>query len=67
MHKEWRTHTTPREKYMHDPSYRTLVNALKQMIRQAEFTPSELREACLYAAIVEAELNNAPPIMPFEM
>ena len=66
MSKEWRTHTTPREKYMHDPAYHALVDALRNMIRKAEFTPSELREACLFAAICEAEINNSPPIFPYE-
>lgn len=66
MSKEWRTHTTPEEKYLHDPSYHQLVNALRDMIRRAEFTPSELREAALFAAIVEERRNAAPPIFPYE-
>jgi len=42
---------TPKEKYMHDPEYHHLVNTLEQLIEQARFTPSELREACILASI----------------
>lgn len=42
---------TPKEKYMNDPEYNHLVNVLEQMIEQARFTPSELREAVILACI----------------
>ncbi|HHX35452.1 MAG TPA: DUF945 domain-containing protein [Gammaproteobacteria bacterium] len=42
---------TPKEKYMNDPEYRSLVNMLENLIAQAHFTPSELREACVLASI----------------
>ncbi len=42
---------SPKEKYMNDPEYNYLVNTLEQMIEQARFTPSELREACILASI----------------
>jgi hypothetical protein len=42
---------SPREKYMNDPEYHHLVCTLEQMIEQARFTPSELREACVLASI----------------
>ena len=42
---------TPKEKYMNDPEYNHLVNTLEQLIEQARFTPSELREACTLASI----------------
>jgi len=42
---------TPKEKYMNDPEYNHLVNTLEQLIKQARFTPSELREACILACI----------------
>jgi hypothetical protein len=42
---------TPREKYMNDPEYNNLVRMLEDMIEQARFTPSELREACVLASI----------------
>lgn len=66
MNKEWRTHTTPEEKYRNCPQYHQLVDVMRNMIRQAEFTSSELREAALFAAIIEERYNSAPPIMPFE-
>ena len=42
---------TPKEKYMNDPEYNHLVTFLEQMIEQARFTPSELREAVILACI----------------
>jgi len=42
---------TPKEKYMNDPEYNRLVNMLENLIAQAQFTPSELREACVLASI----------------
>ena len=42
---------TPKEKYMNDPEYNYLVGTLEQLIEQARFTPSELREACILACI----------------
>jgi hypothetical protein len=40
-----------KEKYMNDPSYHHLVNRLEDLIHEARFTPSELREACILASI----------------
>lgn len=42
---------SPREKYMNDPEYNRLVCVLESMIERAQFTPSELREACVLACI----------------
>ena len=42
---------TPNEKYENDPSYRQVVDMLTALIHQAEFTPSEIREACMLACI----------------
>lgn len=42
---------TPREKYLNDPEYYSLVNHLESFIENARFTPSELREACILASI----------------
>ena len=42
---------TPREKYMNDPQYHNLVTMLEKFIDQAQFTPSELREAVVLACI----------------
>jgi len=42
---------SPREKYMNDPEYNHLVRMLENLIEQARFTPSELREACVLASI----------------
>jgi hypothetical protein len=42
---------SPKEKYLNDPQYNHLVNMLESMIEKAQFTPSELREACVLASI----------------
>ena len=42
---------TPKDKYMNDPEYRYFVKMIEQMIEQARFTPSELREMCMLACI----------------
>jgi restriction endonuclease Mrr len=42
---------TPKEKYMNDPEYHHFVQMIEQMIEQARFTPSELREMCMLACI----------------
>lgn len=46
---------TPNEKYTNDPSYRQLVDTLTTLIYQAEFTPSEIREACMLACILHEQ------------
>ena len=40
---------TPMEKYHNDPEYHMLVDTIENFIRQAQFTPSEIREACILA------------------
>lgn len=42
---------TPEEKYINDPHYHPLVSTLETMIHQAQFTPSEVREAAVLACI----------------
>ena len=42
---------SPKDKYMNDPQFNNLVNMLESLIQQAQFTPSELREACVLASI----------------
>ena len=42
---------TPKDKYMNDPEYHHFVNMIEQMIEQARFTQSEIREMCMLACI----------------
>lgn len=42
---------TPQEKFESDNEYRHLVLTIEAMIHRANFTPSELREAVIYACI----------------
>ena len=42
---------TPEQKYQNDPHYRALVDMIRGQITLANFTPSEIREACVFACI----------------
>ena len=51
---------SPEEKYRNDPQYHMLVDMLENMIHDAQFTPSELREACIFAC-TKYEMNRCRP------
>jgi len=51
------TMKTPRAKYDNDPAYRNLVQMLMAQIMQANYTPSEIREAALFACIQYEQMN----------
>jgi hypothetical protein len=42
---------TPAEKYENDIHYHGLVDYMVSIIHQAQFTPSEIREAAIFACI----------------
>jgi hypothetical protein len=42
---------TPEQKYMHDDEYHFLVDLLENFIRRNQYTPSEIREAAMFAYI----------------
>ena len=54
---------TPKEKYANDPSYRRLVDMLEALIVKAEFTPSEIREACMLACIRHEQYRRVRPVV----
>lgn len=54
---------TPEEKYANDPMYHALVDTLEYMIHKAEFTPSEIREAAMFACIRYEEKTIRPIIL----
>ena len=54
---------TPNEKYENDQSYRQLVDMLTALIHQAEFTPSEIREACMLACIRHEQYRRMRPVV----
>ena len=49
--------TTPRERYYNDPQFHALVNMMTSYIMQADYTPSEMREAALLASIKYYEIR----------
>ena len=54
---------TPNEKYENDNNYRQLVDMLTALIHQAEFTPSEIREACMLACIRHEHYRRIRPVV----
>lgn len=54
---------TPEEKYTNDPNYRRVVDMLEALIVNAEFTPSEIREACMLACIRHEHYRRIRPVV----
>ena len=54
---------SPNEKYENDNNYRQLVDMLTALIHQAEFTPSEIREACMLACIRHEHYRRIRPVV----
>lgn len=52
------------ERYHRDPAFARLVDTLESLIYKAEYTPSELREAVILAAI---RVNYSKPAAPVVM
>lgn len=58
-----RTFTDPWSAYSNDPSFRRLVDALLGLISAADFTPSEIRQAAICAAIKWEQMNPLPALV----
>jgi len=52
---------TPEEKYLNDPEYKAMVDGMVGMIQRCQFTPSEIREMAMYAAIRYEMMTAGPP------
>lgn len=52
----------PRSRYRNDPQFSALVNQIRQWIHNLHYTPSEVREAAMLAAVLE-EMER--PMAPF--
>lgn len=46
---------TPREKYLNDNHYKSLVDMMRSFIEECKYTPSEMREAAILASILYEE------------
>ena len=55
---------TPEQKYMSDPDYHMLVDLLESFIYRNQYTPSEMREAAMFACI-KYEMNQPQRTMSF--
>lgn len=54
---------TPREKYMNDAQYKTLVDYMLGCLYDCHYTPSEMREAAMLASIMYEE--RTVRVLPF--
>jgi len=52
----------PDERYRRDPVFAMLVNTIYMMLKKAEFSPTEVREAAMLAQI-KYEQDNPKPIV----
>lgn len=55
---------TTYEKYSSDPAFRTIVDALQSVIASYELTPSELRQAVMYACYLHEMRTVRPVFIP---
>jgi hypothetical protein len=55
--------TSPHDRYKRDPAFRTLVDTLYMQIHDANFTPTEIREAAMLAQILYEERVLRPIVM----
>lgn len=53
---------TVKERYQQDPYFHQLVKMLRNCIEQAQFTPTEIREAAMLAQILYEETHVRPII-----
>ena len=52
---------SPKERYESDPQFHALVNIMISYIQQAQFTPTEMREAAVLASIIYEQHNIRHP------
>ena len=58
---------SPLDRCRNDPQFAALVNVMEMYIHQAQFTPSEIREAAIVASIKVEMMNiNRQVIIPAE-
>ena len=53
-------HLTPADRYLRDPEFHSLVEMIYAMIVKTQFTPTELREAVMFAAVLYESMNILP-------
>lgn len=55
----------PERRYQRDPEFHALVDAIYQWVVAAKFTPTEVREAAMLAAIQYETRHGRPPAIPW--
>lgn len=51
---------TPKERYENDNHFRALVDMMVNFIQQADYTPSEMRQAAILASIIHEQITLRP-------
>ena len=51
------------ERYHSDPMYARMVDAIHEMLKRHEMTPSEVREAAVHACVLYEQYRPARPIV----
>jgi hypothetical protein len=51
---------TPQERYLRDPQFAHMVNTFLQAIEELKYTPTEIREAAMLAAVMYSQRHPAP-------
>jgi len=54
----------PEARYVRDPLFKSLVDSLYNLIRAGDMTPTEVREAALFAATRYETLHVTPILFP---
>ena len=57
-----RARLRPEDRYMRDPHFHALVDVLENAIHVAQYTPTEIREAAMLAAIRYEMRRGMPPL-----
>jgi hypothetical protein len=63
MSKQRVLEATPQWAYYHDPQFKAIVDLMVSYIYQGDFTPSEMRQAVVYASTICSIRNIKSPII----
>ena len=53
-----------RERYWNDPEFHALVDTMASWYERLQFTPSEMREAAVFAALLVEQRMMRPTLFP---
>lgn len=56
--------SSPRDRYENDPAFNKLINMMEAVIHSGDFTPSEIRQAAVYASIKYEMMHIRARVIP---